>query len=108
MKEQDKGQEPRLTGLTGRVADTFVISGRPGVIAIPAEAWAVPVKVGDTLRLVKPDGSCLVVRLGGIEMVNTRGLEMMSRPKFDKAALLLRGENLSKEDVPIGTEIWID
>jgi hypothetical protein len=86
--------------LAGEVADTFILSGRPGVIVVPKEAWAVSIRVHDLLRLVKPHGETLLVKVGGIEMTN---------PPLPngKCAILLMAEGISKDDAPIGSSLWL-
>lgn len=84
----------------GEVADTFILSGRPGVIVMPTEAWAVSVRVHESLRLVKLSGETLLVKIGGIEMTSPPLLN-------GKYAVLLTAEGISKDDVPIGSALWL-
>ena len=84
----------------GEVADTFVLSGRPGVMVVPKEAWAATLRVQDSLRLVKPNGETLWVKLGGIGMTHPPSINA-------KAAVLLMAEGLSKHDVPMGSALWL-
>jgi hypothetical protein len=86
----------------GTIAETFVLSGMSGkgVIVVPAEAWAVSLRVRDWLRLVKPNGEVLLVKIGGIEMTNP--------PSFsDKCGIMLTADNLTKDDVPVGSTLWL-
>lgn len=57
------------------------------------------VKAGDLLTLKRPDGS--------IEETVVACIEMASPPHPDFIPMLL-GPGLTKDAVPIGTEIWID
>jgi len=80
------------------VEDTFYIKGRglvpvPGIVPEGEERF----QVGDPISLKRPDGSALAWRIGGLEMIHT------AVPRND-VVILLAG--LTKEDVPIGTEVW--
>jgi hypothetical protein len=80
------------------VSQTFTIQGR-GVTLLPELR---PVgderfKVGDPLRLKRPDGTDELVKIGGIELA-----KVLNAPC--KVLVLLSGK--SREDVPIGTEVW--
>jgi hypothetical protein len=82
------------------VEDTFFIKGRgllpvPGIVPQGDERF----RVGDPILLKRPDGSCLESTIGGIEMINVTP----PRPTRDVVILL---KDLTKEDVPIGTEVW--
>ena len=87
--------------LMSKVEDTFQLSGRPSVVVVPGVprqgTWRV--KVGSPVVLKRPDGSEIATIVGG--------LEMASPPNPDSIALML-GPGLTKETVPIGTEIWVD
>jgi translation elongation factor EF-Tu-like GTPase len=79
------------------VEDSFAISGRglvpvPGIVPIGTERF----KVGDSITLVRPDGTRVSTSIGGLEIMNPN-------PK-NEIVILLR--ELSKEEVPIGTEVW--
>jgi hypothetical protein len=82
------------------VEDTFLIKGRglvavPGILCQGEERF----RVGDPLLLKHPDGSCLEWKIGGIELISCSP----PRPK-NEVVILLRG--LSKDDVPIQTQVW--
>jgi hypothetical protein len=81
-----------------RVDDIFEISGR-GCVVTPGipKGSDVALKVGDALVLRRPDGSLLHTVL--------RGIEMGGAPAFPGVPLLL-GSELTKDQVPIGTEVW--
>jgi hypothetical protein len=83
------------------VDDVFQIAGRGSVVVAPGipRFGNLELKVGDPLRLRLPDGRRTQTTVGGIEMA--------SPPHPDFIPLLL-GNGLTKHDVPIGTEIWID
>ncbi len=82
------------------VEDRFSIKGRglvpvPGIVPQGAERF----RVGDPIMIRRPDGSCLGSTIAGIEMVHASP----PRPKNEIVIVL---KDLSKEDVPIGSEIW--
>jgi hypothetical protein len=79
------------------VEDTFLIRGRglvpvPGIIPEGEERF----RVGDRIMLKRPDGSEMEWEIGGLEL-------LCPNPRHD-VVILLKG--MSKEDIPIGTEIW--
>jgi hypothetical protein len=83
------------------VEDVFQLSGR-GCVLVPgpiAEVGGPEVRVGDPIRLVKPDGSHVDTFIRGIEMIGRR-----PPPKVLTAPILLPAE-LSKADVPVGTKV---
>ena len=53
-------------------------------------------KVGDKIRLRRPNAGDLVVTIAGLELPH---------PNPENEVLILLGE-LSKDDVPVGTEVW--
>lgn len=82
------------------VEETFYIKGRglvplPGIVPQGDERF----HVGDPLLLKRPDGSCLESAIFGIEMIHGTA----PRPKGEVVVLL---KDLTREDVPIGCEIW--
>ena len=79
------------------VVDTFLIRGRglvpvPGIIPVGDERF----RVGDPLLMKRPDGTTLRTVIGRLEHLHPN-------PRHDVVVLL---EELGKEDVPIGTEVW--
>jgi hypothetical protein len=77
------------------VADTFTIRGRgvvllPGLTPINDERF----RVGDPLLLKRPDGVEFCAWISGIELFSGT----------PEVPVLLNG--LTKEDVPLGTEVW--
>ncbi len=77
------------------VEDVFTIHHR-GIILVPGIIPAVSerFRVGDALRLRRPDGSEVETRIDSIELTS------------GKAAfpIVVR---LAKSEVPIGTEVWL-
>lgn len=78
-----------------RVSFAFLIKGRgivlePGITPAEGEKF----RVGDTLRLVRPNGSSEIVSIAGFELFS------------GEAAPILLKESLTKEQVPVGTEVW--
>jgi len=80
------------------VEDTFMIRGG-GLVPIPgiAPQGEERLKVGDPILLRLPDGSSRLCSIGGLEVL------MGSKPRNDVVVLL---KEFSREDVPIGTEVW--
>lgn len=79
------------------VKDAFAIRDRglvlvPGIIPIGDERF----RVGDPIVLRRPDGTSVDTRIGGLEMLDPN-------PNRDTVIML---KEFSKEDVPIGTEVW--
>ncbi len=77
------------------VEDTFLLKDR-GMVLVPGIGPEDRIRVGDPLTLKRPDDTRLRTVISGIEM-NT--------PNPRRTYPLLIRE-LSKEDVPIGTEVW--
>jgi len=83
------------------VEDAFQITGR-GCVLVPgpvAEAGGPVVRVGDPIRLVKPDGQSIDTTVRGIEMIGRR-----PRPAVITAPILLPRE-ITKDQVPPGTHV---
>lgn len=76
------------------VADVFLITGR-GVVLTPGlgEKWRIA-KTGSRIKLVRPDKSVLNTTIRGIT--------------FQGPHDILVGAEISKADVPVGTEVWTD
>ncbi len=87
-----------MSHLICRVDDAFQISRRGCVVipGIPKDA-AFQIKVGDSLLLRRPDGSVLLTVFGGVEIVS---------PSNDRGSPILLGAEVTKDQVPIGTEVW--
>ncbi len=80
------------------VEDTFSIKGQglvpiPGIIPAGDERF----RVGDRIVLRRPDGSSLEWSIDGLPLIHTP-------VPHEDVVILLKG--LSKEEVPIGTEVW--
>lgn len=76
------------------VAKHYTISGR-GLILSPGLRDNVKhVKAGSKIKLVRPDNSVLQTTISGIT--------------FEGDHDILLPSNLTKEDVPVGTEVWTD
>jgi translation elongation factor EF-Tu-like GTPase len=88
----------KMARLLFTVEDTFMIEGRglvplPGIVPQGDEQF----RVGDPISLKRPDGSEIEWTIGGLELLSPP-------PPQHYVVVLLKG--LSKDDVPIGTEIW--
>ena len=90
-----------MARLLSTIEAVFQLSGRNSVVVVPGIPkegdWRI--RVGDPLRLRLPDGSDAQSIVGGIEMLS---------PPNPTCTPLLLGPGLTKSEVPIGTEIWID
>jgi hypothetical protein len=80
------------------VTETFAVPRRcvvllPELKPIGEETF----KVGDPLRLRRPNGVEDVVQIGGLELLN---------PLDGKCQLVVTLSGIEKEDVPVGTEVW--
>ena len=82
------------------IEHVFAIKGGK-VVVIPGTlgqgAWRA--RVGDTIRLERPDGS-------PIETI-VRGVEMGARSREPITPLML-GSEITKDMVPIGMKLWIE
>jgi hypothetical protein len=79
------------------VSDTFLIRGRglvlvPGIVPVDDERF----RAGDPLPLKRPDGTALRTTITNFEIMNPN-------PRREVVVCL---KELTKEDVPIGTEVW--
>lgn len=82
-----------------RTEDVFELSGR-GCVVVPGVPFAFSsanLKAGDRITLKRPDGSEIQTIL--------RGFEIGSRHPSRCIPVLL-GKEVSKQMVPIGTELW--
>lgn len=74
------------------VEQIFLVTGR-GVVLLPGLGKHF-VRVGTPIRLIRPDGSTLHTHIRGIGF-----------NEFNDIAI---GADLTKADVPVGTEVWVD
>ena len=80
------------------VEDCFKIAGRGTVAAADRPPDLPDLKVGDGIILIQPEGLEIKTEIAGIEMVVTvSGLR--------KIALLIK--DARKEDVPVGTKVFL-
>ncbi len=90
------------------VTDTFVIRNR-GIVLAPgflATAHEQPfrIQIGDPIELHRPDGSQLVSRIQGIELINAP-INVILDPQ--RRLPILLPADLTEQDVPPGTEVWL-
>jgi translation elongation factor EF-Tu-like GTPase len=83
------------------VEDTFSISGRGCVVvpAVPRSSLDFRLRAQDPIQLRTPDGRVLDTYVAGIEMI--------CGPKVVDPIAFLLPENVTQQDVPKGTEIWL-
>jgi len=80
------------------VTEAFTVAGR-GVVLLPELNFVGEEKfrVGESLRLRFADGAEELVQIGGLEFLC---------PLHGKCQLVMMLSGKSKEDIPIGTEVW--
>jgi hypothetical protein len=89
--------------LLSTVEDVFQLSGRNSVIIVPGiptrgeQKWKI--KIGELLKLEAPDGIIRHTVVGGIEMGGRKDLGFIA---------ILLGPGLTKQEVPVGTKVWIN
>jgi translation elongation factor EF-Tu-like GTPase len=88
--------------MVSTIEDVFEILGR-GLVVIPGVPLAgnFNIKAGDMVRLKRPDGTHFTTKMRGIEMIGRSAEAIRAMP-------VCLGSDLSKEAVPVGTEIWFD
>jgi hypothetical protein len=64
----------------------------PGLVPVRDEDFS----IGDSILLRRPDGSEIKARIDGLELPHPN-------PNFEVLVML---EGFSKEDIPVGTEVW--
>lgn len=85
------------------VEDAFQITGR-GCVLVPgpsAEPGGPALRVGDPIRLVKPDRQEIDTLVRGVEMIHRR-----PPPKVVTAPILLP-KQITKDQVPVGTRVLL-
>ena len=75
-----------------KVQDKFLITGR-GLILIPGLGDK-KATVGDPIKIIKPDQTVIETTIRGIG--------------FNEFRDILVGKELTKDDVPIGSEVWLN
>ena len=84
-----------------KVEDSFTIQQR-GCILVPGLPHP-----SDTIPVIKKNSEITLRRPDGSEIqTNIRDLEMISRRPSVPFTPILLPSSLTKEDVPIGTELW--
>jgi hypothetical protein len=75
-----------------KVQDRFLVTGR-GLILVPGLGDK-KVTIGDPIKIVKPDLTIVETTIRGIG--------------FNEFRDILVGNDLTKDDVPIGSEVWLN
>lgn len=76
-----------------KVEQTFLITGR-GVILLPGLGDKVKhIRTGEKIKLIRPDKTTLETIITGIT--------------FEGKHDICVGKDISKDDIPIGTEVWL-
>ena len=90
-----------MSRLLSTVEDVFQLGGGHGVVVVPG----IPresegrVKAGDRVSLRRPDGTEKRSTIVGLEMAS---------PPHPVSIPILLGLGVTKDDIPIGTELWVD
>lgn len=86
--------------LFGKVEDAFNIRGRGCVVAFSWVAHDVRLQIKDQIQLHAPNGNRLDTFIAG--------MEILCGPNRDKSkTAILLAPNITVQDVPKGTEIWL-
>jgi len=96
-KQTEYGYSEHLARRLFTVSDAFEIQGHglvlvPGLHPVGDEHF----RVGDSIFLRRPDGLEIGTTIGGLELPTPN-------PKYEVVIMLTE---LSKGDVPVGTEVW--
>ena len=75
-----------------KVQNKFLVTGR-GLILVPGLSDK-KVTIGDPIKIVKPDQTIIKTTIRGIG--------------FNEFRDILVGKDLTKDDVPIGPEVWLN
>jgi len=86
----------------GKIADIFKLSGIPGIVVVPESPWATNFSLGSQFTLIKPNLDTLLVEVASLLSVRT-ALSIKNRA----STIAINSDNLTKEDVPIGSTLWI-
>lgn len=93
LKHQDVYGKSYLSNMLLFVVEqVFTITGR-GVVLLPGFGQRI-IRIGTPILLVRPNGSTFQTHIRGIG--------------FNEFHDILIGENIQKEDVPVGTQVWVD
>jgi hypothetical protein len=79
------------------VEEIFSVSGK-GVILTPGFPKHIekPVLIGSKIRLIKPDKSEIITEITGIDF----------KAFYNRNPILI-GNKITKEEIPVGTEVWL-
>jgi translation elongation factor EF-Tu-like GTPase len=85
------------------VEQAFQISGRGCVLVpgIPSTVNLPSIKVGDRIRLTKPDGRSIDTTVNGVELINYGA----RKPPENISVPISLPATISKQDVPPGTQV---
>ena len=87
-----------MNALLFTVVDTFRIEKRGLVLAADVRGDQVSLRVGESIELRRPDGSTVVSKVVGIAH--------LAPYDPDRTLDILLPADISKEDVPVGTQVW--
>lgn len=81
-----------------KVAGTFLLQRIGLVVASDRQRVEIPVRVGSAIEVRCSDGSSIITKVAGIEMI--------CPPPVDAKLAILLPKEIGKEDVPVGAEVW--
>lgn len=87
-----------MSRLLFSVLDTFLIRGRGIVLAADVLPEQIQLTINEPIELRRPDGSSIITKVSGIEYA--------SPPDPNRPLAILLPRDISKEQVPVGTEVW--
>ncbi len=80
--------------LIGIVEDIFQVSGRGVILCLSVKAKEFNLSIGTKIKIVKSDRNVLTTKICGIIWQSQKDI--------------LIEEEIKKEDVPLGSEVWLD
>jgi len=77
-----------------KVQHTFAITGRGLILTSDVILGTIRVRIGDKIKIVTPDNKVIEPTVKGIAFANPIDI--------------LVDQNVAKDDVPIGSEVWLN
>lgn len=81
-----------------KITEVFSLENLGLVVAVDVKSKDVNLKINESIEVVRPDGSSLKTKIAAIPMLSPYNPERMFSFSLPK--------QISKEDIPIGTEVW--
>lgn len=99
--DNSERQDKPMT-LLFKVGDVFDIQGR-GCVLVPITDPTLEVRPGDQIQLRTPTDRIVDTHIASVEFLHGKKPD---GGRFCRTAIMLPRE-FSKEDIPIGTEVWL-